>query len=78
MTRGYEEECEVPSDIKELLALCAANKWLIKTSDVKSAFLQGIQLDRLVTMKPPKEAGLPKDASLQFYIKCTSAWLNQD
>ena len=98
VARGYEEECEVPSDsptidqvnIKILLALCAANRWTPKTSDVKSAFLQGRQLDRLVTMKPPREAGLGKDslwelevalyglddASLQFYLKCKDIFLN--
>ena len=98
VARGYEEECEVPSDsptidqvnIKILLAICAANKWTTKTSDVKSAFLQGRQLDRLVTMKPPREAGLDKDllwelevalyglddASLQFYLKCKDIFLN--
>jgi hypothetical protein len=46
--------------------------------------LQGKKLDRLVTVKPPKEAILPKgklwqlevalyglnDASLQFFFKC--------
>ena len=98
VARGYEEECEVPSDsptidqvnIKILLAICAANKWTPKTSDVKSAFLQGRQLDRLVTMKPPREAGLDKDllwelevalyglddASLQFYLKCKDIFHN--
>ena len=68
----------------------AANKWTPKTSDVKSAFLQGRQLERLVTLKPPREAGLDKDllwelevalygldaASLQFYLKCKDIFHN--
>ena len=68
VARGYEEEFEVPSDsptvdkacIRLIMMMCASNKWTIKTSDVKSAFLQGKELDRQVVMKPPREAGLPK------------------
>ena len=51
---------------------------------MKSAFLQGCQLDREVVMKPPRAAKVPKgklwklkvplyglnDASLQFCLKC--------
>ena len=94
VARGYEEEYEVPSDsptvdkacIRLIMMMCASNKWTIKTSDVKSAFLQGKELDRQVVMKPPREAGLPKgklwrlkvalygldDASLRFYQKVAS------
>ena len=61
--------------------IAAAKKWFVRTSDVKSAFLQGLELDRHVVMKPPRKAGIPKgklwklrvalygldDASLRFY-----------
>lgn len=97
VARGFEEQNEVPSDsptidkanIRILLALCVANKWVLQTSDVKSAFLQGRKLERLVTMKPPREAKVQKgylcqlevalygldDASLQFYLKCKDIFL---
>ena len=98
VARGYEEECEVQSDsptidqknIKILLAFCATNRWTPKTSDMKSGFLQGRKLDRLVNIKPPREAGLGKGslwvlevalyglyyASLKFYIKCKDIFHN--
>ena len=94
VARGYEEEYEVQSDsptvdkacIRLIMMMCASNKWTIKTSDVTSAFLQGMELDRLVVIKPPRESGVPKgklwrlkvalygldDASLRFYQKVAS------
>ena len=94
VARGFEELDEVRSDsptmdkcnLRLLLAICAAEKWTLESSDVKSAFLQGQNLDREVIIKPPKEAGVPtdklwrlkvalyglNDASLQFYIKVRS------
>ena len=96
VARGYEEEYEVQSDsptvdkasIRLIMMLCATNKWTVKTSDVKSAFLQGMELDRHVVMKPPREAGLPKgklwrlkvalygldDVSLRFYQKVSATF----
>ena len=92
VARGFEETDEVPSDsptvdksnIRLLLTIAQSYGWTIKCSDVKSAFLQGKQLERLVTMVPPKEANVEKgklwklkvalygldDASLQFFFKC--------
>ena len=92
VARGFEEVEEVPSDsptvdkcnIRIALAIAASKGWIIKCSDVKSAFLQGKELERLVTMTPPKEAQVTKgklwklkvalygldDASLQFFFKC--------
>ena len=88
--RGFQEEDDFPKDsptmqkssLRLLLALAAAKGWMIQTSDIKSAFLQGSKLDREVNVKPPKEAsqkgklwrllkclyGL-KDASRQWYTK---------
>ena len=92
VARGFEELEEVAADaptvdkcnLRLALTIIAAQGWEVETSDVKSAFLQGKKLDRLVTVKPPKEANLPKgklwqlevalyglnDASLQFFFKC--------
>ena len=92
VARGFEEIEEVAADsptvdkcnLRLALAIIASHGWTPETSDVKSAFLQGRQLDRLVTIKPPKEADVPKgklwqlrvalyglnDASLQFFLKC--------
>ena len=100
VARGYEEEEEVPSDsptvdhlnIRILLAIAAANQWPVMTSDVKSAFLQGRELSRTVLLKPPREAGAPKDmlwklnvalyglddASLQFHLKCKEVFEKMD
>ena len=88
--RGYEEEEEFPKDsptmqkfsFRLLLMLATLNSWVIETTDIKSAFLQGSKLDRLVYVKPPKEADMKgklwrlekclyglKDASRQWYLK---------
>ena len=92
VARGYEVEEEVPSDsptvdqmnLRLVLGIAAANKWRLTSCDVKSAFLQGIKLQREVLMQPPPEAkagpgtlwklnvalyGLD-EASLQFHFKC--------
>ena len=100
VARGYEEEEEVPSDsptvdhvnIRILLAIAATNRWSVMSSDVKSAFLQGRQLQRTVMLKPPREAEAPKgmlwvlnvalygldDASLQFHFKCKEVFEKMD
>ena len=97
VARGFEEDTEVPSDsptvdkanLRVILTVAASEGWIIETSDVKSAFLQGKMLDRKVTIIPPKEAGVPKgklwqlqvalygldDASLQFFLKCKEVLL---
>lgn len=88
--RGFMEDDEVPKDsptmhkssLRIVLALAAANGWKIETSDIKSAFLQGNQLEREVFVKPPRETGLTnklwrlnkclyglRDASKQWYCK---------
>jgi transposase InsO family protein len=98
VARGFEEKDEVPSDsptvdkstMRLLLIICQSEGWVLESSDVKSAFLQGCRLDREVLMKPPREANVPKgklwklkvclyglnDASLQFYLKCKSVLIS--
>ena len=60
VARGFEETAEVPSDsptvdkstLRILLAVCEAAGWILGTSEVKSVFFAGCQLDREVIMKP--------------------------
>lgn len=90
VARGYEEEENIQSDsptlskagLRLVITVAASKNWLIETTDIKSAFLQGSSLKRKVFIKPPKEAdsqgklwelkkalyGL-KDASRQWYFK---------
>lgn len=61
--RGDQEKAEFRTDsptvrkssINLFFMLAAKNKWKIKTSDVKCAFLQGELIDREVYVRPPKE-----------------------
>ena len=93
--RGFEEKEKVASDsptidkcnVRIVLAICQSKGWVIETSDVKSAFLQGHELDREVHIQPPKEASVLKghlwklkvalyrlnDASLHFLIWDTNS-----
>ena len=63
--RGFEEtneqtKTDSPTCQKEslrlLLCILAANSWTLHTMDIKSAYLQGIPLDRELYMSAPKEA----------------------
>jgi hypothetical protein len=89
VARGFEEKDYVRSDsptvgkssMRVFLALSASLKWKIKTTDIKSAFLQGKLLDRDVFLIPPEEANVTdgyvwklkrclyglNDAARQFY-----------
>ena len=66
--RGFEEESNVHSDsptvqstsMRFLLMMAALKQWNIQSTDIRSAFLQGRQLDRDVFVKPPKEAQVAK------------------
>ena len=68
VARGYEEIADVPSDsptmnkssLRMILALAASKNWLLETTDIKSAFLQGDKINREVFVKPPREAKLDK------------------
>nr|XP_034319149.1 uncharacterized protein LOC109620710 [Crassostrea gigas] len=67
VARGFEEHSFIPSDsptvgkgaIRIFLAVAGSKRWIIKTTDIKSAFLQGNQLQRDVYIKPPKESDIP-------------------
>ena len=63
------------------LSVAALKKWTVKTTDIKSAFLQGKGLDRDIYIKTPTESKAPqhiiwklkhglyglKDGARQFY-----------
>ena len=64
-----------------MFAILSSNKWLVHSLDIKSAFLQGLPIDREIFIKPPSQAmtdmlwlllqcpyGL-SDASRQWYLK---------
>ncbi|KAL5007820.1 hypothetical protein ScPMuIL_016626 [Solemya velum] len=90
VSRGFEERLFIPSDsptvgkgaLRIVLTVAAYKVWKIKTTDIKSAFLQGKQLDREVYVKPPTESNTPsgmvwklrhglyglKDGPKQFYL----------
>lgn len=90
VARGFEETVNIQSDsptlskvgLRILATIAAARNWIIETTDIKSAFLQGSTLERTVYVKPPKEAdakgklwmlykalyGL-KDASRQWFFR---------
>ena len=88
--RGFQETEDIPKDsptlhkssLRLVLTLATALGWIIQTTDIRSAFLQGNDLDRIVYVKPPKEADMKgflwllnkclyglKDASKQWYGK---------
>ena len=91
VARGFEECVEldkdsptvVKSSIKIVISLAACMNWSLKTTDIKSAFLQGKEIDRDVFIVPPNEAQMGgwklwklkkslyglNDAAKQFY-KC--------
>ena len=67
--KGFQEEVVVRSDsptigkstFRSMLAVIVHRGWTIKTTDITSAFLQGDKVERAIYMKPPPEAGLPKN-----------------
>ena len=61
---GFEEDFPLPRDsptvgkgaMRIFLTIAASQKWCIKTTDIKSAFLQGKELERDIYLRPPKES----------------------
>ena len=74
--RGFQEKCDIQSDsptgskecMRLLLAVVACENWTLQSIDVKSAFLQGKYMDRIVYLKPPPEANA--DGKLWKLKKC--------
>ncbi len=77
VARGYEDKQSYPKDsptvskstVRLILTIAASERWPIKTTDVKSAFLQGREMDRDVYLTPPKEANV-KPGTLWKLIHC--------
>jgi len=89
VARGFEEDESIQknsptvckSSVRVILAVAASRNWVVKTTDIKSAFLQGKKLERNVFLDPPREACEPEgkiwklnhclyglnDAARQFY-----------
>ena len=88
--RGFEENtnelrkdsptCQMES-LRIVLCIVSAKKWNLSSLDIKSAFLQGVPIDRELYMKPPNEAESTKlwllkkcpyglaDAGRQWFIR---------
>lgn len=58
------EDCEAPTfsieGLKVILAIINMKDWQVKTLDVKTAYLQGKEMERDVVIKPPEEANTVK------------------
>ena len=69
VVRGFEEAFILPRDsptvgkgaMQTVLAIASSTKWVVKTTDIKSAFLQGKELDRDVYIIPPRESYTPSN-----------------
>ena len=68
VARGFQEDGEIlkdsPTCTKESLRLTlniiSCSEWRCHSIDIKSAFLQGNKIGRVVFVKPPKEANVAK------------------
>ena len=91
VVRGFEEDFIMPRDsptvgkgaMRTVLPIAASMKWVINTTNIKSAFLQGKELDHEVYLRPPVESHTPsniiwkpkhglyglKDGARQFFIR---------
>ena len=76
--------------MRVMLAIASSRRWKVKTTDIKSAFLQGRRMERDVYLVPPKEANVSKgklwklrhclyglnDAARHFYQSVVEAMLS--
>ena len=67
VARGYEEFVNTPTDSPTVnkessrmaIAVISSKEWDLNLMDIRTAFLQGNELDRDIYLKPPKEAKCP-------------------
>ena len=100
VVRGFEEVTNIQRDLptvgkstmRILFLVAASNLWSIKTTDIKSAFLQSKELNRKVYVLPPKEAEVDEtklwllksalyglnDAARQFFISVQETLIKLD
>ena len=98
VARGFEEETIIQTDspcigksaMRIFLTIASSRCWIVKTTDIKSAFLQGKSLDRDVYLIPPRESDVQEnylwklnhciyglnDAARQFYQSVEETLLN--
>ena len=97
VARGYEEQTDVQKEsptcskdtLRVMMSIIKQYDWDLKSIDIKTAFLQGEQIDREVFLHPPAEAKCSKghvwklikcvyglsDASLKWYQRVKSTML---
>ena len=71
--RGFEGIKDFPTDssccsrigVRSIFVFIASDRWKVQTIDVKTAFPQGKQIEKLVYLRPPKEAHTNKIWKLQ-------------
>ena len=90
VARGFQDLDPVPSDsptvaktaMRSMISVAAFRGWQLNSTDIKSAFLQGRDLERDIYLKPPKEAAVApgmiwklkkslyglNDGARQFYL----------
>ena len=78
VVRGFEESnlIDIRKDsttcckenFRLLLAIVVTNKWKVHSLDIKSAFLQGKNIDRELYLKPPSEAGIKNLCKLNISV----------
>ena len=98
VARGFEEYNEAmqkdsptcaSESLRVMLTILANQGWRLHSMDIKTAFLQGQELDRNIYLKPPKEAKCPgviwklkkcvyglADASLHWYKRVKSVMIS--
>ena len=98
VARGFEDDEDVRRDsptigksaMRTIMTIAAYKRWTVKTTDIKSAFLQGETIKRDVYIKPPKEANYAEsklwklnkclyglnEAARQFYQSVTNCMLD--
>ena len=75
-TRGFEETRDLPPDspccsrigTRYVFALITSNEWKVKSIDVKTAFFQGKEIERVVYVRSPIEANISNVWKLQKYV----------
>ena len=78
VVRGFEESnlIDIRKDsttcckenFRLLLAIVVTNKWKVHSLDIKSAFLQGKNIDRELYLKPPSEVGIKNLCKLNISV----------
>ncbi len=60
--------------LRLLVAVNCQRKWTLHSMDIQSAFLQGIELSRDISIRPPPEAQSEGTLWKPKKCKCTAKW----